>query len=249
MRLPWLLCSALIGISVGLACDKPVAAQGQAGAPWQDSSGDFVVTVMDRLGRSCASGTAQASYQMAGGSGGFLYPDDCDDNSGQYRFEDTEGAERCVGTSTWETVSPTVRDTTWVIEAPVSGFPCSTSGQVYNIRLYFAEAPAMTGASGSSAVPQVIEWTEVENALEPSVVGRNTIARQGSQITFDAIADSQYVRYDGNCQTSMLYPLKTGTITRRGGQPTNVRPAYNPEWFQANEYLSSILLTACALSE
>lgn len=252
MKLPWLLCSTLIGTLIGLVCDKPVAAQWRAGAQWQDSSGDLVVTVIDRWGRSCASGTAQASYRVAGGSGGLSYPDDCDNNLpnlGRYRFEDTEGTERCIGTSTWETVSQTVRDTTWVIEGPVEGFPCSTAGQVYNVRLYSSGEPAVTGSSGSSSVSQVIEWIDVENALEPSAVGRNTIARQGDQITFDAIADSQYVRYDGNCQTLMLYQLKVGTITERGGQPENVRPAYNSTWFQANEYLRPILSTACSISQ
>jgi hypothetical protein len=183
MRLPWLLCSALIGISVGLACDKPVAAQEQAGALWRDSSGDFVVTVMDRLGRSCASGTAQASYQVAGGSGGLLYPDDCDDNSGQYRFEDTEGAERCVGTSTWETVSPTVRDTTWVIEAPVSGFSCSTVGQIYNVRLLHSEASDPSQALDSSEAAQLEETEELRRRDTAYRAGLSLPSIRGIQVS------------------------------------------------------------------
>lgn len=139
MKLPSLLCSTLLGISIGLAFNKPVDAQWQSGVQWQDLSGDLVITVMDRWGRSCASGTAQASYKVAGGSGGFLYPDDCDNNSGRSRFEDTEGTERCIGTSIWKTVSQTVRDTTWIIEAPVAGFPCSTVGQEFDVRLFFSE--------------------------------------------------------------------------------------------------------------
>lgn len=229
-----------------LASSSPVSAQWRAGAQWRDSSGDLVVTVMDRWGRSCASGTAQSSYRVAGGSEGLLYPNDCDDNSGQYRFEDTGGAERCVGTATWETVSRSVRDTTWFIEAPVTGFPCSTTGQVYNVRLYSSEASATARASGPSLTSQFIEWMDVENALAPAAVGQNTIARRGNQITFDAIADGQYVRYNGNCQTRMLYRLRIGLLDDND-QPQNVTAYGNERWFPVSDYQRPILLTACSI--
>ena len=137
----------LMGILFGLGFSPSAMAQWRAGGQWIDSSGDLVVTVVDRWGRSCASGTAQASYQVAGGSGGLLYPDDCDDNSGKSRFEDTEGIERCVGSLIWKydaSSTTTIRDTLWTIKAAVPGFSCSTVGQVYNVRLYYSEPPAMS---------------------------------------------------------------------------------------------------------
>ncbi|MGB3791024.1 MAG: hypothetical protein WA949_23665 [Phormidesmis sp.] len=246
MRSFWLLVGTLVGTSIGLITSEPVSAQWRAGAQWQDSSGDLVVTVMDRWARSCASGTAQSSYSVAGGVEGLLYPDDCNNDSGQYRFGDTAGAERCIGTAVWETVSQTVRDTTWIIEAPVSGFPCSTVGQVYNVRLYSSEAPATARPSGSSAGTQGIEWIEVDNPLAFAAVGRNTIVRRGNHITFDAIADGQYVRYDGNCQTRMLYRLKIGLLDA-DGQLRDVTTYGNDRWFPVSDYQRPILSTACSI--
>ena len=149
MKSVWSCLSTLVAISIGvLGAAFPANAQWRAGAQWRDASGNLVVTVVDRWGRSCVSGTAYASYKVAGGSSGLLYPDDCNDNSGRSRFEDTGGRERCLGTSIWRdsiSNSDSERATTWIIEAPVPGFTCSTVGQTYNVNLYYsAPPPAMT---------------------------------------------------------------------------------------------------------
>lgn len=141
MKAFYLWSGALIGM---LSLTSPAIAQWRDGDQWIDASGELVITVMERWGRSCASGTAQASYTVAGGSAGFLYPDDCNDNSGRSRFEDTEGRERCVGASLWRdstSGSNRERETIWVIEAPVPGFSCSTVGQTYEVKLYFSDPP------------------------------------------------------------------------------------------------------------
>lgn len=116
---------------------------------WATESGDLTLTVTDRWGRSCASGTAMASYQVRNGSQGLLYPTDCDagadaarDNIGLYRFEDISGAERCIGSMSFESMtsgSSTVANTTWVIERSVPGFTCSTVGATYNVQLFHLE--------------------------------------------------------------------------------------------------------------
>ena len=59
--------STLIAICIGLSA-SPVFAQWRAGGRWIDASGELVITVLDRWGRSCVNGTAQASYTVAGGS-------------------------------------------------------------------------------------------------------------------------------------------------------------------------------------
>ncbi len=138
--------SLAVGILLGLGFAPSTVAQSHIGGQWVDSSGNLAVTVIDRWGRSCANGTANASYQVAGGSEGFLYPDDCEDNSGRSRFVDTTGVERCVGFSMWRggASGPSrTRDTTWTIEAAVPGFSCSTVGQVYNIKLHYSDPPTM----------------------------------------------------------------------------------------------------------
>ena len=144
MKALWLCGSALTAILVGLFASPVVFAQWRPGGQWIDASGELVVTVMDRWGRSCASGTAQASYTVSGGSSGLLYPNDCDDNSGRARFEDTAGIERCIGASIWRDSASgnnRERETTWIIEASVPGFSCSTVGQTYNVKLYFSDPP------------------------------------------------------------------------------------------------------------
>lgn len=125
-------------------------AQIRGGAPqWATSSGDLTLTIIDRWGRSCASGSAVASYQVRNGAQGLLYPTDCEagpeaarDNIGLYRFEDITGAERCVGSMRFETNTSgpsSIADTTWVIERPVQGSVCSTAGETYNVRLLHTE--------------------------------------------------------------------------------------------------------------
>lgn len=102
---------------------------------------------------------------------------------------------------------------------------------------------------------QVIEWIDVPPrgnipaSVEfiPAFVGSNTIARNGNQITFDAIIDGHYIRYSGNCQSEMLYRLKVGSLDR-DIQPQNVMPYSNERWFLANDYQSSILTVACEAS-
>lgn len=251
MKLSYLWGSALIGISFGFAFTQSAVAQWQSGAQWRDSSDDLVITVMAQWGRSCASGTAQASYQVAGGSEGLLYPDDCDDNTGRYRFEDTEGVERCVGFSMLKAIpssSPAAIDTSWTIEGSVAGFPCSTVGQTYNVRLFHSASSLSSRSPGSSSTAQPIEWLDVQNSLAPADIGTNTIVRRGNQITFDAIADGQYVRYDGNCQTEMLYRLKIGLLDSNR-QPQNVTAYGNERWFPVNDYQAPILSTACSMSQ
>ena len=149
MKSVWSCSSSLVAILIGvLGFAFPVNAQWRAGGQWRDASGDLVVTVVDRWGRSCASGTAQASYRVSGGSSGLLYPDDCNGNSGRFRFEDTGGRERCLGTSIWKDSASGIdgeRETIWIIEASVPGFACSTVGQTYSVKLYYsAPPPAMT---------------------------------------------------------------------------------------------------------
>lgn len=186
MKKSWLCGSTLIAM-LGAWSSFPAIAQWRAGAQWIDASGELVVTVMDRWGRSCASGTAQASYRVTGGSGGLLYPDDCDDNSGRARFEDTSGRERCVGASIWRdsaSGSNRERETTWIIEAPVPGYTCSTVGQTYNVKLYFSDPPpAMTRSLKSSIVSQEFglqkEGRDLENrSLRPGIYfwGPNSIS-------------------------------------------------------------------------
>lgn len=65
---------------------------------------------------------------------------------------------------------------------------------------------------GPSAESTFIEWTDVEVPFGEAEVGTNTINRNGNQITFDAIADSQYVRYNGNCGNLMLNTLQLGSL-------------------------------------
>ena len=159
MRAFWSRVCPLIGVLLsGIWSSSPAIAQWRPGGQWIDASGELVITVMDRWGRSCASGAAQASYTVAGGSAGLLYPDDCDDNSGKSRFEDTEGRERCVGASIWRdsaSGSSRERETTWIIEAPVPGFVCSTVGQTYDVKLYFSDPPPlMTRSLNSSLMRQ-----------------------------------------------------------------------------------------------
>lgn len=116
---------------------------------WATASGDLTLTIIDRWGRSCASGSAAASFQVRGGSQGLLYPTDCEagpdaarDNVGLYRFEDIIGTERCEGLMRFESIASefsAVADTTWVIERPVRGFVCSTVGETYNVRLFHTD--------------------------------------------------------------------------------------------------------------
>ena len=49
-----------------------------------------------------------------------------------------------MGASIWRdsaSGSNRERETSWVIEAPVPGFACSTVGQTYNVKLYFSDPP------------------------------------------------------------------------------------------------------------
>lgn len=95
----------------------------------------------------------------------------------------------------------------------------------------------------------VIEWTPVEMPFGAAEVGTNTINRSGNQITFDAIADSQYVRYNGNCESLMLYTLKIGTLNPDLQPEPGTISSQNQGWFKASEYLTPVLRTACTLSE
>lgn len=94
---------------------------------------------------------------------------------------------------------------------------------------------------------QSIEWIAVTDGIGSTAVGSNTLVRTGDQITFDARVDKQYVRYNGNCQSEVLYRLKIGTIDSNN-QPQNVEPYPNERWFRANDYQAAILAAACEAS-
>ena len=103
------------------------------------------------------------------------------------------------------------------------------------------------GSSQLSLESKSIEWLDIQTPNGSASVGTNTINRQGDQITFDAIAE-YYVRYNGNCQTEMLYVLKTGSLDANL-QPTNIREGFGTVgWFPASSYQSSMLRQACSLS-
>lgn len=134
-----LLCSSLSLLAGLPALSPPASAQRLARSEWKSESGDLVFYVVDKWGRSCAAGTAQATYRVKGGADGLVYPDDCADNSGLARFEDTSGAERCVGAMRFNIVrsgSSVFADTTWVIKDAVPGFRCSTVGQTFKVKLF-----------------------------------------------------------------------------------------------------------------
>ena len=107
----------------------------------------------------------------------------------------------------------------------------------------------LNGVRAQTAETTIIEWTEVEVPFGEAEVGTNAINRSGNQITFDAIADSLYVRYNGNCESLMLYTLQLGSLDEdlQPEQGTLFSPDLG--WFQASEYQAPILRTACALSE
>ena len=105
------------------------------------------------------------------------------------------------------------------------------------------------GVQAQTAEPTIIEWTDVEMPFGAAEVGTNTINRSGNQVTFDAIADDQYVRYNGNCESLMLYALQLGSLDENLQPERETLFSPNLGWFQASEYQTPILRTACALSE
>jgi len=104
------------------------------------------------------------------------------------------------------------------------------------------------GAVASSGASR-IEWLDIQTPVGSASVGTNTINRQGNRIMFDAIAEDYYVRYNGNCQTEMLYILKTGGLDANL-QPVNISARFGPVgWFAASRYQSSMLSRACSISD
>jgi hypothetical protein len=106
----------------------------------------------------------------------------------------------------------------------------------------------------STAKAQTIQWAVIPQTNQPSVmepnptpasIGINTVTRRNHSITFDAIIENQYVRYNGNCRTMMLYRIKIGEIDDNN-QPINIRPYPNEKWFRANEYQQRILNAVCS---
>lgn len=93
---------------------------------------------------------------------------------------------------------------------------------------------------------QMIEWKAVPETDSFASIGINTWVRRDEQIAFDADIDGEYVRYNGNCQTKMLYRIKNGDINEKR-QILNVRPYPNDTWFRANEFQDKILTMACSL--
>ena len=89
---------------------------------------------------SCATREPQGYYSLSGGASGLLYPTDCgsgspDGDSAEYRFIDTNGAERCAGSMSMLFGTRTVK-TIWQIQEAVSGSPFSTLGKSYEVRRY-----------------------------------------------------------------------------------------------------------------
>jgi hypothetical protein len=104
-------------------------------------------------------------------------------------------------------------------------------------------------------IAQMIQWKAVPETDSPSLVnpnsasasiGINTWERRDEQIAFDADIDGEYVRYNGNCQTKMLYRLNIGGLNEQR-QPLNVQSYPNDTWFRANEFQDRILTMACSL--
>ena len=79
----------------------------------------------------------------------------------------------------------------------------------------------------------------------PATIGVNTIIRHGDEIIFDAVIDGQYVRYNGNCASGLLYRLLIGLLDENN-QPTDIRPYPNDRWFSANPFQKKILVEACS---
>lgn len=92
----------------------------------------------------------------------------------------------------------------------------------------------------------MIQWKAVPGADSFASIGMNTWVRRDEYIVFDADVFGEYVRYNGNCQTKMLYRIKIGDINEKR-QILNVRPYPNETWFGANEFQNKILTMACSL--
>jgi hypothetical protein len=100
-------------------------------------------------------------------------------------------------------------------------------------------------------IAQMIQWqavpeTDSPSLINPASLGINTWVRRDEQIAFDADIDGEYVRYNGNCRTKMLYRIKIGGLNEKR-QPLNVQSYPNELWFPANEFQDRILTMACSL--
>jgi hypothetical protein len=89
---------------------------------------------------SCATRKPQGYYSLSGGASGLLYSTDCGSasrggDSAEYRFIDTNGAERYAGSMSMLFGTRAVK-TIWQIQEAVSGSPCSNLGKSYEVRLY-----------------------------------------------------------------------------------------------------------------
>jgi|AGSF01.1.fsa_nt_gi hypothetical protein len=107
---------------------------------FSSSSGDFTMRWLRSHEESCATREPQGYYSLSGGASGLLYPTDCGSSSAsgdsaEYRFIDTNGAERCAGSMIMLFGTRAVK-TIWQIQEAVSGYPCSTLGKSYEVRLY-----------------------------------------------------------------------------------------------------------------
>jgi hypothetical protein len=107
---------------------------------FSSSSGDFTMRWLRSHEESCATREPQGYYSLSGGASGLLYPTDCGSSSAggdsaEYRFIDTNGAERCAGSMSMLFGTRAVK-TIWQIQEAVSGYPCSTIGKSYEVRLY-----------------------------------------------------------------------------------------------------------------
>lgn len=123
-------------------------------------------------------------------------------------------------------------------------------------RLLFSTV--VTGAlfQANLAIAQSVQWKIVPGTSgvsamhpqgsDPVLIGTNTIVSRGDTLTFDAVIDAQYVRYNGNCRTRQLFILRRGKLNA-GLQPSNVEKNQIEAWFMASEFQEKFLTEACAL--
>ena len=107
-----------------------------------------------------------------------------------------------------------------------------------------------------STLAQGLIWAEVPGTdtpsamipnPDPALVAINNIERNGEQIIFDSYVDEQYLNYEGNCESSFLRLLATGSLDNEG-QPINISPYPVEDWFEANIFQFKILSFACSYS-
>ncbi|MEM9215574.1 MAG: hypothetical protein AAGD25_14670 [Cyanobacteria bacterium P01_F01_bin.150] len=124
--------------------------------------------------------------------------------------------------------------------------------RVQNTTVSDASDVAIEETDASSEEPDVIVWADVPGTQGElgylGQVGKNTINRDGDQITFDMEFDGMYGRFNGNCRTKVLYPLLQDVLDR-DGQPVDPQPVPYAEWFQPGPTMVKFLDMACSISQ